>query len=111
MPTTQLTEPTVGETLDETLPVVGVVPVHGPAAILVAGPWVLIALLLTGPFALLFTLVALLAAAAAVVALIGAVLAAPFVLVRRVRRHRAAREPMRAPATQLVPAASQWRAA
>jgi|SRR5215208_3029847 len=111
MPTTELTEPTVGETLDETLPVVGVVPVHGPAAILVAGPWVFIALMLTGPFALLFTLVALLAAGAAIVALIGAILAAPFVLVRHVRRHRAARESMHAPAVPVLPIASRWRAA
>jgi hypothetical protein len=69
MPTTELTEPTVGETLDETVPVVGVVPVlHGPVA-------------------------------------------APFVLIGHIRRHRSARESLRAPATQLVPAASQWRAA
>ena len=84
---------------------------HGPAAILIAGPWVFIALMLAGPFALLFTLVALLAAAAAIVALIGAILAAPFVLVRHLRRHREARQSMRAPAGQLVPAASRWRAA
>jgi hypothetical protein len=93
------------EMLDETLPIVGVTPVHGPAAILLAGPWVLLTLMLSGPFALLFTLVALLAAAAVLVGLIAAILAAPFVLVRRLRSSRAVHASMRAPATQLVPGA------
>ena len=65
-------EPTVGETLDETLPLVGAIPVYGPPVVFLAGPWLFLALMLAGPFALLVTFVVLLAAAAALVGLIGA---------------------------------------
>ena len=83
--------PTAGAILDEILPLIGVIPVAGPPAILVAGPWLLLALMLAGPFALLFTLAAVLVAAAALIGLIGAILAAPYLLVRTVRRGLAKR--------------------
>jgi hypothetical protein len=99
--------PTSGEVVDETLPLVGAIPVYGPPVVLVAGPWVLLALMVAGPFALLFTLVLLVVAAAALVGLIGAILAAPYLLVRRLRGYRAARVSMRAPAAPLVAAGSR----
>jgi len=97
-------EPTVREIVDETVPLVEVVPGYGPPVVLVAGPVVLLSLLLAGPFAALVTIVVALAAVAAVIGLIGAVLASPFLLVRYVRGHRPHRASMPAVHTaQLVP--------
>jgi hypothetical protein len=96
-------DPTFAEVLDETVPVIGVVPVAGPPAVFLLGPWVLFGLMLAGPFAVLATLVVLLVAAWALVGLIGAILAAPFVLVRHLHAHWAGRASMRAAAPQLVP--------
>jgi hypothetical protein len=88
----------------EILPLVDAVAGYGPPVIFVAGPWVLLALVLSGPAALLLTLVAVVLAAATVVAaLIGAVVAiavAPCLLVGRLRARRA----IRAHAAPLVPA-------
>jgi hypothetical protein len=81
-------EPTFGEMLEETVSLLEVIPVYGPPIILVAGPWLIVALMLAGPFAVLLTLVVLLVAAAALVALTGAILAAPFLLVARLLRRR-----------------------
>jgi hypothetical protein len=95
--------PTFAEVLDETLPLVGVIPVAGPPAVLLVGPLVLFALLLVGPFALLVTLAVLLVAAWALVALIAAILASPYLLVRHLRaRWSGARSPLRAPAPRRV---------
>jgi membrane associated rhomboid family serine protease len=88
--------------LAEILPLVGAVPVYGPPVVVVAGPWLLLALMVAGPFAVLFTLVVLVAAAAALVGLIGGILAAPYLLVRRVRAYQAGHASMRAPAAPLV---------
>jgi hypothetical protein len=52
---------------------------------------VLFALLLVGPFVLLVTLAVVVAAAAALVALAGVILATPFLLVRHIRTRIAAR--------------------
>jgi hypothetical protein len=107
-----LEPPTDGEILGEVGPLVGVVPVAGPPVVLLAGPVVLLALLLAGPFAVLLTLVVLLVAVIAVVALIAAVVASPFVLVDRLRgRRAAARAYSSAPAPQLVRAESPRGAA
>ena len=95
-------QPTAGAMLDEILPLIGVIPVAGPAAILVAGPWLLLALMLAGPFALLVTLVVLLAAAATLVGVIGAILATPYLLARHHRRYRAGHASIRAPGAPLV---------
>lgn len=99
------------EMLEETLPIVGVAPVEGPAAILLAGPWVLLALMLSGPFAVLVTFVVLLAAAVALIGLVAAILAAPFVLVRRLHGFRSAHASMRAKRVLRVSGASRWGAA
>ena len=94
--------------LDEILPLVGAVPVYGPPVVFLAGPWLLLCLMLAGPFAFLVTLVVLIAAAAAIVALIGAILASPYLLARHVHRSWTARAAMRAEAPQLVTPESQW---
>lgn len=71
--------PTGADMITEILPLIGVVPVAGPPVIFVAGPWVLLALMLTGPCLLLVT-VAL--GVIVLVAATAAILAPPYLLVR-----------------------------
>ena len=66
--------PTIGEILQETDPLIGYIPVAGPPVLLVVVPWVLFALMLAGPFALLITLVVLFVAATALIGLVGVIL-------------------------------------
>ena len=84
---------------------------YGPPVVFLVGPWLLLALVLAGPFALVVTLAALMAAAAALVGLVGAILATPYVLVRRLRDFRSRRASMRAPAAHLITGESRWGAA
>ena len=74
--------PTLGEQLAEVLPLVGTVFVAGPPVLVAWAGTALFALMLAGPFALLVTLVVVVLAAAALVALAGAILATPYLLVR-----------------------------
>ena len=76
---------TLGDQLAEVLPVVDTVYVAGPPVLLAWAGTVLFALMLAGPFALAATLVVVLVAAAAVVALAGAILATPYLLIRHFR--------------------------
>ena len=88
--------------LRETLPLIGVIPVAGPPVIVVAGPWLLVGLMLAGPFALLLTIVVSCAAAAALLRLAVAVLALPYRLVRDLRGLHAPRPSVRVPPARLV---------
>jgi hypothetical protein len=85
--------PTFGATPAEIVPLIGFVPVAGPPAVFVLGPWLFLVLMLAAPFAVLVTLVAVMVAAATVVA---ALAAAPYLLVRHYR-HRAPRTSISAP--------------
>jgi hypothetical protein len=80
----------------ELSPLIGAVPGEGPPAILLALPWLLLVLLLVGPFALLLTIVVALLAAVLVIAALAAIVASPLLLVRHLRtvraRHAAARK-------------------
>jgi hypothetical protein len=76
---------TLGEQLADVLPVIGTIYVAGPPVLVAWAGTVLFALMLAGPFALLVTLVAVLAAAAALVTLAGAILASPYLLIRHFR--------------------------
>jgi hypothetical protein len=82
--------PTFGEMVEEVLPLIGVVLVVAPPAIFVAGPWLVLGLMLSAPFAVV---VALLAAAVALVALVvlavAILVAPPYLLVRHLRARRA----------------------
>jgi hypothetical protein len=78
--------PSPGAMLEELVPLVGVIPVAGPPAILLAGPWIFFALMLAGPVALLLTIVVAMLAAGL---LIAAIAALPFLLVRYLRSVRA----------------------
>jgi hypothetical protein len=77
--------PTLRDEAAEVAPVVGAIFVAGPPVAVAWTGTVLFALLLAGPFALVATFVLVLVAAAAVVALAGAILAAPYLLVRHFR--------------------------
>jgi hypothetical protein len=83
--------PTLGEELAEIDPLIGTVFVAGPPVLVLWAGTVLFALMLAGPFALLVTLVVVFAAAAALVTLAGAILAAPYLLIRHLRQRLAQR--------------------
>jgi len=76
--------PSVAERLGAILPLIFVVPVAGPPAILLVGPLVLFALMLTGPFLLLLTFVL---AAVVLLALTAAILVPSYLLVRHLGKH------------------------
>jgi hypothetical protein len=103
--------PAFGDVLAETVPLVGVIPVAGPPAVILAGPWLLFGLMLAGPFALLVTVVVALVAAAVVVRLIRAILAAPYGVFRYLRQYRRPRASMPAPALRLLRGESRWHPA
>jgi hypothetical protein len=83
--------PTLRDEVTEVGPLIGTVFVAGPPVLLAWTGTVLFALMLAGPFALLVTFVVVLAAAAAVVTLVGAVLATPYLLIRHFRLRLAKR--------------------
>jgi hypothetical protein len=82
---------TRGDQLADVLPVFDTVYVAGPPLLVVWAGTVLFALMLAGPFALLVTLVLAFAVAAALVALAGAILATPYLLIRHFGRRLAKR--------------------
>jgi hypothetical protein len=98
-------DPTFGAMLAETIPLAGAIAGFGPPVIFLAGPWLLLTLMLSAPFAVLLTLIAaMLLAATVLVALTAAMLAAPYLLIRGLRRARRAFSSDRA--VQLVPVGS-----
>jgi hypothetical protein len=99
--------PTFGEMLEQTLPLVGVIPVAGPPVVLVATPWLFFGLMLAGAFAVLFTVVVLLVGAWAVVWLIRVILTAPVRLFRDLRQDRAGQLSTRTPAAHVLAGASR----
>jgi hypothetical protein len=103
-------QPAIREMLAETFPLIGAIAGSGPPVIFLAGPWLLFALMLSGPFAFLLTLVVvMLMAATVLVALTAAILAivaAPYLLIGRLRRYRARRAFSNDHAAQLVPVES-----
>ena len=90
--------PTLRDEITEVAPLIGTVFVAGPPVLVAWTGTVLFALMLAGPFALLVTFVLVLAAAAALLTLAGAILATPYLLVRHFRtrlaqRHHATEAP------------------
>jgi hypothetical protein len=83
--------PTFSDAAVEIVPLISTVAVAGPPVLLAWVGTVLFALMLAGPFALLVTLVVVIGAAAAVVALAGAILATPYLLIRHFGRRLAER--------------------
>jgi hypothetical protein len=101
---TSTPEPTTfGAMVAEIVPLVGAVAGYGPPVIFMAGPWVLLALVLAGPFAFLLVLVTFMLVAATIVGtVVAAILAGPYLLVGRLRDVRARRALGNRPAAQLV---------
>jgi hypothetical protein len=91
----------------ELVPLIDAVPGEGPPVIFLAGPWLLLVLMLSGPFAFLVILVVFMVAAATVLvaltAAILAIVAAPYLLVRRIGGHGARHAWSTDHAAQLVP--------
>lgn len=81
----------------QTGPLIGAPAFFGPPIIYVLGPWLLLVLLLIGPFALIFTLLLVTAAAACLLAVCVAVIASPYLLIRHLYAHGPVRVKLRAP--------------
>jgi hypothetical protein len=80
-------QPTLAEELGETAPLIGAPAFYGPPISFLLGPWLLLVLLLSGPFALIFTILVVLALAAVALAVVAAVIAGPYLLIRHLHRH------------------------
>jgi hypothetical protein len=84
--------PTLAEAAADIVPVIGVVFVAGPPVIFIAGPWLFLVLMLSGPFAVLVAFAALWVAATLLLTALAGIAATPYVVVRGLRRrHRMAR--------------------
>ena len=89
------TRPSIGEILEEVLPLIVFVPVAGPPAILLVGPLLLLVLLLIPPAALLITLLVVLLLGTGLLLALVTLIASPYLLVRHLR----ARHPVAHPAS------------
>jgi uncharacterized membrane protein (DUF485 family) len=102
------------ELLEDALPFIFAVPVAGPPAILLLGPWLLLVLLIIPPAAFLITLVLVVVVAVGLVVGLGALIASPYFLVHHLSARHAARVAHRAadaaPAVDPAPAPgpSRW---
>jgi hypothetical protein len=74
--------PTWGKVFDEGAPLIGAPAFFGPPVIVVLGPWLLLVLLLIGPFVLILTVMLVLAVAMGLLAVFVAVIATPYLLIR-----------------------------
>ena len=83
------TTPTVADVLGETVSLVCCMAVYGPPVVFLAAPWLILGLILSGPFALILTLVLTFLAATALIAGIAAIAAMPYLIFRRLRVPRA----------------------
>jgi hypothetical protein len=97
------TERTFREMLDDVFPVIGVVFVAGPPVIALAGPWLFLVLMLSGPFAVLVALVVVALVAVALLAALAAIVVAPYVLVRHLQRRYREAQAISVPAPQVAP--------
>jgi hypothetical protein len=77
--------PTIADMFGDAVSLICTAALYGPPVIFLAAPWLLLGLVLIGPFAVLLTLVVALVAAAALALGIGAILAASVHKLRRAR--------------------------
>ena len=92
------------EMFGELIPLIDAIAGYGPPVIFLAAPWLLLGLMLSGPFAFLVILVAAMVVAATVVfALCAAIVAVPYLLVYRLHGHRAPHAISDDRVAQLVP--------
>lgn len=90
--------PTLGETLQAVVPLIGAPAFFGPPVIFVLGPWLVLVLMLIGPVALLITLVLVAIAAASLLVALVALIASPYLLVHHLRARHAVHRSAPAPA-------------
>jgi len=100
--------PTAAERFEEVAPVIAYRRA-GPSVFLFVGAWLLFVLLLIPPAAVLITLFALVALPVLAVALVGAIVASPVLLVRAVQRHHAERREASARSARAARRAVQTR--
>ena len=82
--------PTFAEMSGELVPLIDAIAGYGPPVIFLAAPWLLLGLVLSGPFAFLVILAAAMAVAATVVVALGAaIVAVPYLLGQRLHTRRA----------------------
>jgi hypothetical protein len=86
-----------GEAFYEGGSLIGAPAFYGPPITFLLGPWLLLVLLFIGPFALIFTILVVMAVAAGVLAVAAAVIASPYLLIRHLRGHGKAHAKPRAP--------------
>jgi hypothetical protein len=89
--------PTWGEVLAQTVPIIVAPAFFGPPVIFVLGPWLLLVLMLIGPFALILTLVLALALAGGLLAVFVAVIASPYLLIHHLHAQATVRAKPHAP--------------
>ena len=88
--------PTWGDVFEDAVPMIDAPAFYGPPVIFVLGPWLLMVLLLAGPFALFLMVLLALVAAAGLMAVFVAMIASPYLLIRRLHSRRKARAKQRA---------------
>jgi hypothetical protein len=88
---------TWGDLFHAAAPLIDAPAFYGPPVIFVLGPWLLLVLLLIGPFAAMVTVVLAMALAAGLVAVLVAVIASPYLLIRHLHAHGMVRAKPRAP--------------
>jgi hypothetical protein len=81
----------------ETTPLIDAPAFFGPPIIFVLGPWLLLVFLLIGPFALILTILVVLAVVAGLLVAFVAVIASPYLLIRHLQAHGMTQAQPRAP--------------
>ena len=75
------------EVFDERAPLIGAPAFFGPLVVYLLGPWLLVLPVLVGPFALILTVLLVLAVAAGLLVVFVAVIASPYLVVRHLHAH------------------------
>ena len=88
---------TRGDLFHTAAPLIDAPAFYGPPVIFVLGPWLLLVLLLIGPFAAMVTVVIAMAVVAGLLAVLVAVIASPYLLIRHLRAHGVVHAKPRAP--------------
>ena len=88
---------TWGDLFCTAAPLINAPAFYGPPVIFVLGPWLLLVLMLIGPFAAMVTVLLAMAVAAGLLAVLVAVIASPYLLIRHLHAHGMVHAKPRAP--------------
>jgi hypothetical protein len=103
--TSDHTAPTVAAMLGEAVSLLCFMAFYGPPVVFLMAPWLVLALMLSGPFAVVLTLVATLLVAGVLVIGIGMLFATPLLMIRG---RRDAYAPTELPVQVRMPVAARW---